>query len=90
MCSTRKTTKGGRLGPLDGNRVKRKDFGKYKMFFFYCEYSKLKIKYEKYEITFFPNLENLQLKKIVFYSNHIPKFEIYEITYLSNLWKKII
>ena len=54
--------------------------------FFNCEYSKL----EKYKITFFSNLENLQLKKIVFYSNHIPKFEIYEITYLSNLWKKSI
>ena len=54
--------------------------------FLYCEYSKL----EKYEITFFSNLENLQLKKIVFYSNNIPKFEIYEITYLSNLWKKSI
>ena len=51
--------------------------------FFNCEYSKL----EKYEITFFSNLENLQLKKIVFYSNHIPKFEIYEITYLSNCGK---
>ena len=30
------------------------------------------------------------MKKIVFYSNHIPNFEIYEITYLSNLWKKSI
>ena len=56
------------------------------MFFFNCEYSKL----EKYEVTFFSILENLQLKKIVFYSNHIPRFEIYGITYLSNLWKKSI
>ena len=85
MCSTRKTTKGGRLGPRTGIGLSGKILENIKCFF-NCEYSKL----EKYEITFFSNLENLQLKKIVFYSYHIPKIEIYEITYLSNLWKKSI